>query len=303
MAKTLCSMKKFIQRTGLFLLFVFFAMPVFSQSSPSFTLSLWGSEQPPVSNEITTPEIFENGFFSNVSVPELIVYPAKADKNTGMAMLIAPGGGYGALAIGYEGEDFARWFAENGITGVVLKYRMPNGHHSVPLDDAQQAMRQIRQHAQAWNVNPQRIGVMGFSAGGHLASTLLTHFDSTSRPNFGVLCYPVVTFDDRWTHRGSVRNLVGENPSDEMRLYYSNEKQVSDQTPPTLIFYSDDDKSVMPVNGAMFYEALKAHKIPAALYIFPSGGHGWGFRSEFKYHDIMKQLMLDWLTVLPAEQQ
>jgi len=295
-------MNTLIRRTGFILLFAFFTMSAFAQSSNSFRMNLWGSEQPPVSNEITTPEFSENGFVSNVSVPEMIVYPANADKNTGMAILIAPGGAYGALAIGYEGEDFARWFAENGITGVVLKYRMPNGHHPVPLDDAQQAMRQIRQHAQEWKVNPQQVGVMGFSAGGHLASTLLTHFDATSRPDFGVLCYPVVSFDDRWTHKGTLQNLVGKNPSDEMRTYYSNEKQVTDQTPPTLIFYSDDDKSVMPVNGAMFYEALKAHGIPAALYIFPSGGHGWGFKSDFKYHNIMKQLMLDWLTVLPVKQ-
>lgn len=294
-------MKKLnVRCTGLLLFLSCLSMTVFAQQTP-FEVLLWESTPPPVSNELTEPERSENGFVTQVSVPQMIVYPAQADKNTGMAVLIAPGGAYGALAIGYEGADFARWFAENGITGIVLKYRMPNAHRTVPLDDAQQAMRLIRSHADAWKIDPKRVGVMGFSAGGHLASTLLTHFEEGARPDFGVLCYPVISFDKRWEHTGTTKNLLGDNPSEEMREYYSNEKQVSAQTPPTLIFYSDDDKSVPSVNGAMFYEALKAHGVPAAMYVFPSGGHGWGFRDTFKYHETMKQLMLDWLSLLSAQ--
>lgn len=294
------TMKTTIRHAGLMMLFALFSLNAFAQTP--FEVPLWEETQPPVSNGLSGAEIThdDNGFTSNVSIPGMTVYPARTDKHTGMAILIIPGGGYGALAMHHEGRDFALWLAENGITGIVLKYRLPNGHRTVPLDDAQQAMRLIRKNAQTWQIDQDRVGAMGFSAGGHLASTLLTHFDAGSRPDFGLLFYPVVSFDDRWTHKGSVRNLLGENPSDEMRTYYSNEKQVSPQTPPTLILYSDDDKTVMPVNGAMFYEALKAQSVPAALYIFPSGGHGWGFNTTFRYHDVMTQLVMDWLGNFPA---
>lgn len=293
-------MKTSTQRTGLMLLFACFSLSISAQKP--FDVPLWESTPPTETSGLSGPEnVGENGFISNVSQAVMRVYPAQTDKNTGMAILITPGGGYGALATYHEGRDFALWLAENGITGVVLKYRLPNGHRTIPLDDAQEAMRLIRSQAQAWKINPDRVGVMGFSAGGHLASTLLTRFSEASRPDFGLLFYPVITFDDRWTHKGSVRNLLGESPSEAMLEYYSSEKQVSAQTPPTLILYSDDDRTVMPVNGAMFYEALKARGIPAALYIFPSGGHGWGFNGDFRYHDVMKKLVLDWLgTLKPA---
>ena len=181
-------------------------------------------------------------------------------------------------------------------------------------------MRLIRENSAKWKIDPNSVGVMGSSAGGHLASTLLTHFDAATRPafgvlgrcrrdpllcpgdsvgeflnDFGVLFYPVITFADSLTHRGSVRGLAGENLTSQLRNYYSNEKQVTAQTPPVLLLQSDDDRTVPPQNSIMFYEALKSWQIPAALYTFPSGGHGWGFRPSFRFHDQMKQLLLDWL--------
>ncbi len=189
---------------------------------------------------------------------------------------------------------FAEWFASQGITAVVLKYRLPNRHSEIPLTDARQAMRTIRSHATEWGVDPGRVGVIGFSAGGHLASTLLTHFDEGSRPDFGILFYPVVTMT-KATHGGSRLNLLGENPSPELVERFSNEKQVTADTPPTMIFFSDDDGTVPPVNGTMFYDALKANGVRAALYVFPVGGHGWGFRDNFKYYEAMKTATTDWI--------
>jgi acetyl esterase/lipase len=222
------------------------------------------------------------------------VWPAEAAKNTGKAILICPGGGYSNEAANHEGRMFAEWFASHGITAVVLKYRLPNGHSEIPLADAQQAMRAIRERAEEWGVDTSKVGVIGFSAGGHLASTLLTHFDEGSRPDFGILFYPVVTMTEA-THGGSRGNLLGKDPSPRLIERFSNERQVTADTPPTMIFFSDDDKVVPPVNGTMFYDALKAAGVPSAMYVFPSGGHGWGFNLNFKYHEAMKAATMDWI--------
>jgi acetyl esterase/lipase len=223
------------------------------------------------------------------------IFPADRSKNTGIAVLICPGGGYALEAAQHEGVEFASWYASQGITAAVLKYRLPNKHHEIPLKDAQEAMRILRKEAAQWGVNPQKIGVSGFSAGGHLAATLLTHFDATTRPDFGVLFYPVISMKESITHQGSRRNLIGDKYNEELIRLYSNEDRVTKDTPPTLLILSDDDKSVIPENSTLFYNALKANNIPAALYIFPEGKHGWGFNKTFKYHEDMKRLVLDWI--------
>lgn len=278
-------------------------LPLHGQEAP-LEIPLW-SHGPAESNGLSGPEttVGSRKFKANVSVPTLTLYPARPDRNTGISVLIAPGGGYGALALQLEGDPFARWLAENGITGIVLKYRMPNGHHRIPLEDAKQAMRLIREHAGAWQIDTARIGVMGFSAGGHLASTLLNRYEADSRPAFGVLFYPVISFDDRWTHRGSVLNLLGADTTAAMKAYYSNERQVTPRTPPTLLLLSNNDGTAKPKNSLLFYEALRENHVPTALYLFPSGGHGWGFRENFPYHEIMKTLVLDWIFQLyPGEE-
>ena len=255
---------------------------------------LWPYE-PAETNGITEPELRRDDWsVTNVSEAAIYVWPALGE-NTGRAILICPGGGYSNQAANHEGKMFAEWFAANGITGIVLKYRLPNRHPEIPLADAQEAMRVIRENAAEWGVDPKKVGVIGFSAGGHLASTLLTHFDKESRPDFGILYYPVITMKDA-THGGSRLNLLGENPSPELIERFSNEVQVTADTPPTMIFFSDDDGAVPPLNGTMFYNALKHNNVPSALYVFPSGGHGWGFRENFAYHDRMKALTMEWIS-------
>ncbi|GHT66140.1 hypothetical protein AGMMS50239_27140 [Bacteroidia bacterium] len=259
-----------------------------------FKMKLWpdGTLQ---KNGITEPEKTVNNWISNVSVPDITVYPASKEKNTGKTVLICPGGGYAGLAAKHEGSDFAKWFSENGITAVVLKYRMPNHHYLLPLEDARQAMRIIRKNAASWGVNPHEVGVMGFSAGGHLASTLLTHFDSITRPDFGILFYPVITFNPAYTHQGSVNNLLGKEQTLTLITYFSNEEQVTRDTPPTLLLHSDDDKAVPVDNSLSFYKALQRNGVHASIYIFPTGEHGWGYNTSFPYHELMKSVVLEWI--------
>ncbi len=250
----------------------------------------------PQSNGLSGEEQWtKNGRITNVSVPEIYVYPADPAKNTGAALILCPGGGYLHLAMNHEGHEMAQWLAQNGITGIVLKYRMPNGHADVPLSDAAQAVRIVRSRAVEWGVNPQKVGIGGASAGGHLAATLATHFDAQTRPDFAVLFYPVISFDSKIAHSGSAVNLVGKSLDPKLVELYSNEKQVTPETPPTVLFLSDDDRTVPPMNSIAFYQSLKANKVPASLYIFPQGGHGWGFNPHFRYHENWKDLLLKWL--------
>ncbi len=298
--KTMTGMKRWICLCVWGVL-VGWSLPSLAQTTPS-ELPLW-PEGPSESNGLSGPEtiVGPRDYTSNVSVPTLTFYPARSDRNTGIGVILIPGGGYAALAMQQEGEPVARWLAEHGISGIVLKYRMPNGHARVPLADAQQTMRLIRAHARQWGLDTARIGVMGFSAGGHLASTLLTRYEQDTRPAFGILCYPVISFADSLVHRGSMLNLLGADTTETMKAYYSSERHVTPQTPPTLLLLSNNDGTVKTRNSTLFYDALKAQKVPSALYLFPSGGHGWGFRESFSYHEIMKTLVLDWIRYLYPE--
>ena len=284
-----------INRGILFILTIFLSM--YTNMNAQKIVKLWEGN-PPTNNNLSVPEKLENaGWLTGVSSPELSIYLPDETINTGMAVLICPGGAYAGLAISHEGTDVAKWLNSKGIAGVVLKYRMPNKHKEVPLDDAEQAMRYIRKNADKLGINPNKIGVTGFSAGGHLASTLSTHFSTegiSSRPDFSILFYPVVTMAEA-THGGSKTNLLGDNPTAEEIEFYSNEKQVNANTPPAILLLSDDDKAVLPANSVGYYEALKKHDVAATMYIFPEGGHGWGMRSDFKYHSQMLDLLGMWL--------
>jgi len=261
----------------------------------------------PESNGIIDPEVTKDGRISNVTVPAMTVYPAESTKNTGVAILICPGGGYKIESSINEGSLVAQWLSENGITAFVLKYRLPNRHSNIPLKDAQQALKIIRSKAAEWKISPNKIGISGYSAGGHLASTAGTHFntgDSTDlnplnklscRPDFMILFYPVISMQDGVTHSGSKSNLLGGVNNKDSVNYFSNELQVNKTTPPTLLFLSDDDKAVIPRNSIDFYSALKTNGIPASIHIYPEGGHGWGFNKNFRYHENWKGLYLDWL--------
>lgn len=261
-------------------------------------VKLWESN-PPTNNELSGSDKVERDgdWITNVSVPELYVYLPEKSINTGLAVVICPGGGYAGVAINHEGHDFAKWLNSKGIAGIVLKYRMPNKHKQVPLEDAHQAMRYVREHAKELGVNPEKVGVAGFSAGGHLAATVSTHYatsGTSTRPDFSILFYPVITMNPA-THGGSQKSLLGDKPSIFDIHVFSNEKQVTSNTPPTILLLSDDDKTVLPVNSTLYYDALKSNNVSATMYVFPEGGHGWGMRSNFAYHTQMLMLLEMWL--------
>lgn len=220
---------------------------------------------------------------SDLSVdPGMTVYrPAKPN---GIAVIMCPGGGYSHQAAAHEGHEMAQWFNAQGITYVVLKYRIPKQRVRVPLEDAEQAVRLVRGHAKDWGVNPSKIGIMGASAGGHLASTLATHYsDSLSRPDFQILFYPVVSMNPAVTHMGSHNNLMGKDATKALEDEYSNELCVNKSTPQAFIMLSCDDTAVPPANSINYYYALTANGVPVSMHIYPEGGHGWGFRDSFKY--------------------
>lgn len=216
---------------------------------------------------------------ANVTTPTLTVYLPK--KNNGKAIVACPGGGYVHLAMDHEGHDMASWYNTQGVVYAVLKYRMPNEHDDVPLSDALQAIRIVREHAEEWGI--EQVGIMGSSAGGHLASTAATHYTDDSRPDFQILFYPVISMDMAICHKGSRERLIGKNPSEELVKLYSNELQVDAQTPPAFIMHSSDDRVVPAENSIRYYQALVKHGVPVSLHCYPIGGHGWGFRDDFLY--------------------
>lgn len=282
-----------------FLLFLFI-----TNMNAQKVVKLWEGN-PPTNNELSgVDKVERNGdWITNVSEPELYVYLPDKSINTGLAVVICPGGGYAGVAMNHEGHDFAKWLNSKGIAGIVLKYRMPNKHKQIPLEDAHQAMRYVRENAKLLGVNPHKIGVAGFSAGGHLAATVSTHYataGTSTRPDFSILFYPVITMNAS-THSGSKKNLLGDKPSAADLHVFSNEKQVSSNTPPTILLLSDDDKTVLPINSTQYYDALKLNNVSATMYIFPEGGHGWGMRSSFTYHTQMLTLLEMWLDGIKAK--
>ncbi len=275
---------------------ILFLMSVISaKSQKTFDLPVWPNGAPE-SNELAAEEkVTPEGHVQNSKEAILHVFLPEKTINTGKTVLICPGGGYSVLAMMHEGYDVAKWLNSKGIAAIVLKYRMPNHHSNIPLSDAKQAMSIIRAHAAEWEIDSTKIGVCGFSAGGHLASTLLTKADNATRPNFGILFYPVVSMKNGITHGGS-RNQLLVNPTDSTQInMYSGELHVSATTPPTLFILADDDKAVIPENSVLLYQAFKKNKVAASMHIFPSGGHGFGFRASYKYHNDILLLISDWI--------
>lgn len=260
-------------------------------------LTLWPAGKIPnaIPSTLEEKSVTTNGIMriSDVTVPTLTAYVPPKDKATGAAVMICPGGGYSILAAEHEGSDLAQWFNERGIAAFVLKYRLPNEkamthQHEVPLRDAMKGMQLIRHNASRWGVNPSQVGVMGFSAGGHLASTLSTHYNKgdhaspEAKPDFAILLYPVITFTEPYAHKGSRDKLLGPDKSDALVDYYSNELQVSEATPPTFLVHAEDDTGVPIENSMNYYLALKKHNIPSELHIYPTGGHGFALRTAGK---------------------
>ena len=239
--------------------------------------------------------------------PSIQFYPASADKATGAAVVVCPGGGYGHLA-SHEGHDVALWLNSIGVSAFVLKYRLgPRYNHPAMIWDVQRALRFVRAKASDWKIDPQRVGVMGFSAGGHLASTAATHFDDgnpqaqdpvdrfSSRPDIAILCYPVITLADPFTHAGSRKNLLGEQPSKELLEFLSNEKQVTAKTPPTFLFHTVDDGAVPVENSTQFAEALRKNRVPFEMHLFEHGRHGVGLATADPALSIWSKLLENWL--------
>lgn len=239
----------------------------------------------PDSNGLEGPE-GKRACIGNISIPTITLFAAPKEKATGAACVVLPGGGYGVVCVDGEGKAIAKLLNDRGITAVVLKYRLPNQHHLIPANDARRAIRTVRANAKEWGVDPQRVGVWGFSAGGHLASTVATTFDEgdaksedlvermSSRPDYAILFYPVISMKDEITHKGSRRNLIGNEASEEMVDRYSSELQVTEKTPPCFLLHCSDDRTVPVDNAIRFYQALVSNKVPAACAIYEKGGHG-----------------------------
>ena len=242
----------------------------------------------------STPKPFD------IEQPSLRVFLPAPELATGRAVVACPGGGYSGLAVNHEGYDWAPYFNKQGIALIVLKYRMPKGDRTLPISDAEAAMKMVRDSADVWNLNPNDMGIMGSSAGGHLASTIATHAPEALRPNFQILFYPVITMDKSFTHMGSHDNLLGKDASADLEKEFSNEKQVTKETPRAFIVYSDDDKVVPPANGVNYYLALNKKGVPSVLHIYPTGGHGWGIREDFLYKSEMQNELTSWLRSFKA---
>jgi len=264
-----------------------------SMISVAQTIDLYPGEIPnskPANNEETTELQDGVSIVSKITKPTMTIFLPAAEKATGAAVIIFPGGGYWVNAISHEGTDVARKFNEMGVAAFVIKYRIPNEASMVkkeigPLQDAQQAIMTVRQHAAEWNINPGQIGIMGFSAGGHLASTAGTHFKKSFipsdkkinlRPDFMILIYPVISFQDSLAHIGSRDQLIGKHPSRNQVDYFSNELQITKETPPTFLVHASDDDAVKVENSLVFYEHLVKNKVPAEMHIYEKGGHGFG---------------------------
>lgn len=278
--------------TILLLLFLGISIPVISQNKE---IALWNIVPGgiKVSDYIEYMKYDNEGVLdglSKVTQPTLTLFLADPKTANGTAVVICPGGGYLHLAINKEGYKIAKWFNSLGISAIVLKYRLPSDlimkdKTIGPLQDAQEAIRTVRRNAEKWKIDPNKIGIMGFSAGGHLASTLSTKFDEnvylvndniSARPDFSILMYPVVSMQEAITHKGSRKYLLGENPSVELVNKFSNETQVKSNTPKTFIIHATNDKAVPVENSINYYLALKQNQVPVEMHIYENGGHGFG---------------------------
>ncbi len=268
-------------------------------------IPLWDLEVPnaKVSDIQETQSYTYALIIEKVTKPSIEVYLPSKGRSIGKAVMICPGGGYGNLAYDKEGTDIAKWLNGYGIAGIVLKYRLPEDAlnivpHLSPLMDAKRGMEIIREYAEEWQIDPKKIGVMGFSAGGHLASTLGTHFEAANQPNFIALVYPVITMKKDYTHQGSRKNLLGEQPTEDLVNYYSNELQVSQSTPATFIVHCQDDKTVPVENSLQMFKALKDNGVPTQMHLYSKGGHGFSMGLNRGNLSKWSQLFIEWLNTL-----
>lgn len=231
----------------------------------------------------------------NQDTAKVRVFLPEAREATGRAVVICPGGGYSSLSMEKEGYDWGEFFQNQGIAAIVLKYRMPHGKPEVPITDAEQAMKLVRMNANSWKINRNDVGIMGFSAGGHLAATIATMSQGEAKPNFQILFYPVISMMEGYGHEGSLYNFLGKRPSKREEKKYSADMNVSRVTPRAFIALSDDDDTVPPANGVNYYIELYRNDVRASLHVYPGGGHGWGSKIGFRYHEEMMMDFKAWL--------
>lgn len=280
--------------------FLFIGSPAFAADPTDGhpRINLWPGPAPMAKG--TAPE----------DIPWMAVYAPPEGQANGCSILVCPGGGYGGLAKSHEGDDIGKWLNSLGVTAYILNYRLGQKYgHPVPLTDAQRAIRTIRHDAAENKLDPHRIGILGFSAGGHLSSTVITHFDAgnpqaedpidreSSRPDFAVLCYGVLSMQDGVTHEGSKRNLLGAAPDPKLVELLSNEKQVTPETPPTFLFHTTTDTAVLPENSLLFYAALRKAKVPAELHIYQKGPHGIGLSRGEPSARLWPEECANWMTI------
>ena len=263
------------------LLVVLLAVSVSAMAQRAFDVNLWDAKTPN-----------KNGLQDTAYIK---VFLPDAKRATGRAVVICPGGGYARLAMDHEGIQWAPFFNNMGIATIVLHYRMPNGNAKVPISDAEEALRTVRRNAKNWHINASDIGIMGFSAGGHLASTIATQSKGDAKPNFQILFYPVITMMQGYTHQGSHDNLLGYNASKKDEQKFCSDLQVTRVTPRACLLLSDDDHAVLPINSVNYYAELYRHDVPASIYVYPTGGHGWGMNTSFAYHSEMLLNLKGWL--------
>lgn len=257
-------------------------------------LKLWADGAPESNGLSGAEDASTPGFIGNVSTPSLMVYPA--EQPGGKAIIMCPGGGLTKVAVGHEGHDLAAWFNKLGITFAILKYRMPNQHKDVLLNDIQQGLRIMQQHKEEWHFN--QLGVMGASIGGYIAASASVFFTADTRPDFQILFYPVISMEDSITHMNSRKQILGEQPKEELILAYSANLHVIPETPPAFIAAASDDAAVSPENSISYYQALLWSKIPASLHIYPEGGHSFAFKDSFPYKTELTIELEKWLSKL-----
>ena len=261
------------------------------------TIRYWNNAKAPHSNEQTEDEYrTKEGHFRNTSETVFYLYKAAPEKATGQSIVVLPGGGYGSVCIEREGFKLAEYFQSLGVTALVVKYRLPNdGHKEVPLEDAQAALAYMRKNAKKLGIDPQKVGIAGSSAGGHLAATASTLLPDAEKPAFAVLFYPVINGETCLTHQNTFRRLLGAKASAALRKEYSLDHHVSATTPQTILLLSTDDRAVPPINSIRYYKAMKYHGVNGAMHIYPEGGHGWVCREEFRYDKDWRHQLGRWL--------
>jgi acetyl esterase/lipase len=265
---------------------------IFSNMQSQEEIKLYKNDPAETSGITTKEENHGGSWVTNVTEARMYAYFVPKEKASGTAVLICPGGGYGGLAVDHEGAQVAKWLNTLGISAFVLYYRMPNHHSDIPLTDAQTAIQIIRENANKWNIDQSKVGILGFSAGGHLTSTVGTHFAAANRPDFMVLVYPVIMMV---RGDGTCQNLLGENPSDQQLKRFSNQLHVNENTPPTFIVVALNDDVVPAVHSSIFYQALQDRNIPSEIHTYEKGGHGFGMRKQSLLIDNWTDTLEKWL--------